>query len=166
MDSTPGLLCPLSLGVCSNSCPLSQWCYLTVLSPDVPFSFGLQSFLPLTFKCRSPSAFTSRFTSFLTPHCLLSGVSTDPVASTHSCRTVIPKYSSAVQVCLLSSRTMPHKHLYLNTDMFPSSLVPKVNSVILPLPCPISLSSPVFHSKVNSTTIHPYAYAKACRHHP
>ena len=27
------LLCPqLSPGVCSNSCPLSQWCYLTILS--------------------------------------------------------------------------------------------------------------------------------------
>ena len=36
--------CPsLSLGVCSNSCPLSQWCYLITSSSTAPF-FCLQSF--------------------------------------------------------------------------------------------------------------------------
>ena len=30
---------PLSLGVCSNSCPLSQWCYLTISSSAAPYSF-------------------------------------------------------------------------------------------------------------------------------
>ena len=34
----------LSPGVCSNSCPLSQWCYLTISSSAAPFSFCLQSF--------------------------------------------------------------------------------------------------------------------------
>ena len=34
---------PLSPGVCSYSCPLSQWRYLTILSSVVPF-FCLQSF--------------------------------------------------------------------------------------------------------------------------
>ena len=39
------LLCPpLSPGVCSNSCPFSQWCYLTILSSASPFSSCLQSF--------------------------------------------------------------------------------------------------------------------------
>ena len=39
------LLCPsLSPRVCSNSCPLSQWCYLTISSSVVPFSFCLQPF--------------------------------------------------------------------------------------------------------------------------
>ena len=39
------LPCPsLSPGVCSNWCPLSQWCYLTISSSAVPFSFCLQSF--------------------------------------------------------------------------------------------------------------------------
>ena len=39
------LLCPpLSLRVCSNSCPLSQWRYLTSSSSATPFSFCLQSF--------------------------------------------------------------------------------------------------------------------------
>ena len=39
------LLCPpLSPGVCSNSCPLCWWGYLTISSPAAPFSFCLQSF--------------------------------------------------------------------------------------------------------------------------
>ena len=39
------LLClPPSLRVCSNSCPLSQWCHLTLLSSAAPFCFCLQSF--------------------------------------------------------------------------------------------------------------------------
>ena len=40
------LLCPpLSLGVCSNACPLSQWCYPTISSSAALFSFCLQSLL-------------------------------------------------------------------------------------------------------------------------
>ena len=36
------LLCPpLSSKVCSNSCPLSQWCSLTISSSVAPFSLGL-----------------------------------------------------------------------------------------------------------------------------
>ena len=39
------LLCPpLSSRVCSDSCPLSQWCYLTISSSATRFSFYLQSF--------------------------------------------------------------------------------------------------------------------------
>ena len=38
-------LCPpLSPRICSNSCPLSQWCYLTISSSASPFCFYLQSF--------------------------------------------------------------------------------------------------------------------------
>ena len=34
------LPCPLlSPGVCSDSCPLSQWCYLAISSSATPFSF-------------------------------------------------------------------------------------------------------------------------------
>ena len=37
-------LCPLlSPGICSNSCPLSQWCYLTISSSATPFSSCPQS---------------------------------------------------------------------------------------------------------------------------
>ena len=37
--------CPsLSPGVCSNSCPLSQWCHPTISSSVIPFSSRLQSF--------------------------------------------------------------------------------------------------------------------------
>ena len=39
------LFCPpLSPRVCSNSCPLSQWCYLTISCSAALFSFCLQSF--------------------------------------------------------------------------------------------------------------------------
>ena len=38
-------LCPLlSAGVCSNSCPLNQWCYLTISLSVAPFFFCLQPF--------------------------------------------------------------------------------------------------------------------------
>ena len=39
--STTGILSP---GVCSNSCPLSQWCHLTISTSVVPFSSCSQSF--------------------------------------------------------------------------------------------------------------------------
>ena len=40
------LPCPsLPSGVCSNSCPLSQWCCLTISSSAALFSFCLQSFI-------------------------------------------------------------------------------------------------------------------------
>ena len=38
------LPCPLSPGVFSNPCPLSQWCYLTISSSATPLFFCLQSF--------------------------------------------------------------------------------------------------------------------------
>ena len=34
----------LSLGVCSNPCPLSRWCHLTISSSVIPFTSCLQSF--------------------------------------------------------------------------------------------------------------------------
>ena len=53
------LLCPPpSPGVCSDSCPLSRWCCLTVSSPATRFFFCLQSFLSVAKKSRlitSPS---------------------------------------------------------------------------------------------------------------
>ena len=38
------LPCPLSPGVCSNSCPLSRWCHPTISSSVFFFSSWLQSF--------------------------------------------------------------------------------------------------------------------------
>ena len=35
---------PCPSGVCSNLCPLSKWCYLTISSSVTPFSSCLQSF--------------------------------------------------------------------------------------------------------------------------
>ena len=46
------LQCPSrSPRVCSNSCPLSRWCYLTISSSATPFSFCLQS-LPASKKMK------------------------------------------------------------------------------------------------------------------
>ena len=45
MDCSMSSFCPsLSPGVYSDSCPLCQWCYLTISSSATPFSFCPQSF--------------------------------------------------------------------------------------------------------------------------
>ena len=44
MELRARLSCPLSPGVCSDSCMLNQWCCLTFSSSATPFSFCLQSF--------------------------------------------------------------------------------------------------------------------------
>ena len=43
-DQNTGASASLSPRVCSNSCPLSGWCCLIILSSAAPFSFCLQSF--------------------------------------------------------------------------------------------------------------------------
>ena len=54
-----GLPCPsLVPGVCSNSCPLSQWCHPTISSSVVPFSSHLQSF-PASGSFKMSQLFTS-----------------------------------------------------------------------------------------------------------
>ena len=50
---------PLPLGVCSNSCPLSWWCYLIMSSSATPFSFRLQSF-PISGSFALSQPFASR----------------------------------------------------------------------------------------------------------
>ena len=44
-------------GVCSNLFPLSQWCYLTILSSAAPFPFCFESFpsgsFPISWLCKS-----------------------------------------------------------------------------------------------------------------
>ena len=49
---------PLSPGVCSNSCPVTQWCYLTISSSATPFSFYLQ-FFPASESFSMSQLFTS-----------------------------------------------------------------------------------------------------------
>ena len=41
--------CSQSPGVCSNSCPLSQWCHPTISSSVIPFSYCLQYFPAIGF---------------------------------------------------------------------------------------------------------------------
>ena len=57
-------LCPpLSLGVCSNSCTLSWWCYLIISSSATSFSFCLQSYPDeLALHIRWPKYWSSSFT--------------------------------------------------------------------------------------------------------
>ena len=58
------LLCPpLSPGVCSDSCPLSWWCSVTISSSATPFSFCLQSF-PASGSFPISQLFTSKYWSF------------------------------------------------------------------------------------------------------
>ena len=58
--ATIRFLCiPLPPGVCSNTCPLSQWWYLTISSSAAPISFLFQSFpgsqsFPMAFHIRWP----------------------------------------------------------------------------------------------------------------
>ena len=53
------LPCPsLSPEVCSNSCPLSQWCHPTISSSIIPFSSCLQSF-PVSWSFPMSQLFTS-----------------------------------------------------------------------------------------------------------
>ena len=47
-----------SPGVCSDSCLFSQWCYLTISSSAIPFSFWLQS-LPASGSFPVSQLFTS-----------------------------------------------------------------------------------------------------------
>ena len=55
----PGSSLLHSLGVCSNSCPLSWWCYLIMSSSATPFSFRLQSF-PISGSFALSQPFASR----------------------------------------------------------------------------------------------------------
>ena len=67
------LPCPsLSPGVCSNLCPLSRWCYLTISSSVTPFSIFLQFFptsrsshsFPVSLLCASGGQSTGASFSF------------------------------------------------------------------------------------------------------
>ena len=51
-------LSSLSPRICSDSCPLSQWCYLTISSSAAPFPFCLQSF-PASWSFPVSQLFTS-----------------------------------------------------------------------------------------------------------
>ena len=70
------LPCPsLSPRVCSDSCPLSQWCYLTSSSSVTPFTICLQSFpasgsfsMSQLFSCNFQMLRYKNAGSFLTSH--------------------------------------------------------------------------------------------------
>ena len=57
MDCSKSSSSVFHYGVCSNLFPLSQWCYLTILSSAAPFSFCFESFpsgsFPISWLCKS-----------------------------------------------------------------------------------------------------------------
>ena len=59
------LLCPpLSPGVCSNSCPSSRWCYLTISSSAAPFFHRLPLIFPSIRVFSSESALCIRWPKY------------------------------------------------------------------------------------------------------
>ena len=59
------LLCPpLSPGVCSNSCPSSRWCYLTISSSAAPFFHRLPLIFPSIRVSSSESALCIRWPKY------------------------------------------------------------------------------------------------------
>ena len=70
--STPAPLSfPLSLGICSNSCPLSRWCHPTISSSVTPFfcpqSFSASGYLPMSRLFTSGGQSICNITSVLSP---------------------------------------------------------------------------------------------------
>ena len=53
-----GKIYPFECRVCSNSCPLSQWCHPVISAPVIPYSFCLQSF-PASESFRMSQLFSS-----------------------------------------------------------------------------------------------------------
>ena len=81
----------LSPRLCSNSCPLSRWCYLTVSSSATPFSFCLQSFpasgsFPMSqlFKWPKYWSFSFHITAL---YCLL-----NPASCQQNCVSLHPRF--------------------------------------------------------------------------
>ena len=93
-------------GVCSNSCPLSQWCHLTISSSVVPFSSCPQSFsasgsFPM---CQ---LFTSKYWSFsfsISPSSEYSGLISfgidwlDLLANQGTLKSLLQHYSSKASI--------------------------------------------------------------------
>ena len=88
------LLCPpLSPRVCSNSCPLSLWCYLTISSSAALFSSCPQSFL-------APGSFPmSQLFAPGGPSLNWTGSPVPPGPSTHKCEAHIFSWSES-RICV------------------------------------------------------------------
>ena len=128
------LLCPsLSPGVCSNSCPLSQWCYLTISSSISLFPFSFSVFpsigvfsneLALLIKWQSTgvSAFTSAFSRNI-QHWFPPGL-TDLI-SLHSRGLARVVFSTTVQKLSFSMLSLLYgfSHLYMTTGKTITSTV-------------------------------------------
>ena len=120
------LLCPpLSPRVCSNSCLLSQWCYLTISSSAARFSVCLQSFSESeSFPVRSALHVRwPKYWSFSTsPSCEYSGLISfridwfDLLVIQGTLKSLLQHHSSKASVLWHSAFFMVHlSHSYMTT---------------------------------------------------
>ena len=140
------LLCPsLSPRACSNSCPLSWWCCLTISSSAAPFSSCLQSFpasgfFPneLTLRIRWPKCWSFNFS--ISPSSEYSGLISfrtdwfDLFAIQGSLKSLLQHHSS--EASILSAFLMVQlSHRYLSTGktiaLTVQTFVGKVMSLLL-----------------------------------
>ena len=121
--STPGSCRSLSPGVCSKLCSLSQWCYLTISSFAILFSFCLQSF-PASESFPMSQLFASGGQSIgASQHCPCPLLKTQQREGTQAfgwinkCRTIFLSYARK-QKCLLFSPSV------MSDSLWPHGLQP------------------------------------------
>ena len=110
--------------VCSNSCPLSQWCYLTISSSSVPFSFSLRSFLasgcfPVCWLF--PSSGQSNGASASTSVLPMNIQGCFPLGLTH----LISLQSKGVSKVLSSTTTQEHQFFSAQSSLWSNSYICK-----------------------------------------
>ena len=98
--------------VCSNSCPLSQWCYLTVSSSVAPFSSSLQSFpasgsFPMSQFIRWPKYWSFSFS--ISPSNVYSGLTSFEIDWFDFL---------VVQLSIVFSNTTVQKHQFFSAQLF------------------------------------------------
>ena len=98
--------------VCSNSCPLSQWCYLTVSSSVAPFSASLQSFpasgsFPMSQFIRWPKYWSFSFS--ISPSNVYSGLTSFEIDWFDFL---------VVQLSIVFSNTTVQKHKFFSAQLF------------------------------------------------
>ena len=91
-------------GVCSNSCPLSQWCYLIISSSATSFSICLQSFRPICLKASESFPMTQLFAS--------GGQSIGALVSA----TVLPMHIWTILFGMKRNKILTHATMWVNLE--------------------------------------------------
>ena len=135
--------CPLSPGVCANSCPLSRWCHLTISSSAAPFSFCLQSFFSIRVFPNESALFIRwpkywSFTFSISPSNKYSGLISYRIDwfRPRDCQSLLQHHSSKVSILWHSAFFMVQlSHPYMTTgktiDLTVQTFVSKVMSLLL-----------------------------------